>query len=69
MKNKQDLERLMLERWPKLKKRAQSEENPEKLIAILEEIDDLLFQVEMRVAARSAGTHSRDYAGSGSVRL
>jgi|HubBroStandDraft_1064217.scaffolds.fasta_scaffold16014_5 hypothetical protein len=69
MKNKQALERLMTERWPKLKKRAQNENNPEKLIAILEEIDDLLFSVEMRIAAQSGRTHSRDGADSRSVRF
>ena len=47
MKNKQSLERLISERWPKLKKRAQIENNPEKIVAILEEIDDLLFNLEM----------------------
>lgn len=69
MKNPQPLERLMSERWPKLRKRAQHENNPEKLIAILEEIDDLLFIVEMRIAAQSGQTHSRDDTDSRSDRL
>jgi hypothetical protein len=69
MKNKEALERLMSERWPKLKKRAQREKNPEKLIAILEEIDDLLFTVEMRIAARSGRTRSKDSGDSRSDHL
>jgi hypothetical protein len=69
MKNKQALERLMTERWPKLKKRAQNENDPEKLIAILEEIDDLLFSVEMRIAAQSGRTHSRNGTDSRSAHL
>jgi len=67
MKNRQPLEQLMSERWPKLKKRAQHEKNCEKLIAILEEIDDLLFMVEMRIA-QSGRTRSRVGTDSGSVR-
>jgi hypothetical protein len=67
MKNRQALEELMSERWPKLKKRAQHERNPEKLIAILEEIDDLLFMVEMRIAPQSGQSRSRDGTDSGSV--
>jgi hypothetical protein len=59
MTNKEEMERLLTGRWPKLKKRAQHEENPEKLIAILEEIDDLLFTVEMRIAAQSGRTQAR----------
>lgn len=69
MNNQQALERLMSERWPKLKKRAQREKNPEKLIAILEEIDELLFTVEMRIAARSAGPGSKDSGDSRSDHL
>jgi len=49
----------MSERWPQLKKRAQNETQPEKLIAVLEEIDELLFSVEMRIAAQSGQTPSR----------
>jgi hypothetical protein len=69
MTNKHSLERLMSERWPKLKKRAQHEKNPEKLIAILEEIDDLLFSLEMRIAAESGRADTRDGTDSKSVRL
>jgi hypothetical protein len=69
MKNKQALERLMTERWPKLKKRAQNENNPEKLIALLEEIDDLLFSVEMSIAAQNGRTQTRDGTDLRSVHL
>jgi hypothetical protein len=68
MKNRQALERLMSERWPKLKKRAQNERNTEKLIVILEEIDDLLFSVEMRIAAQRGRTGSRDGTDARPVR-
>ena len=67
MKSKQGLEHLMSERWPKLKKRAQHERNPQKLIAVLEEIDDLLFNLEMRIAAQSGGTASRSDTDSRSI--
>lgn len=69
MTNKEELERLLTGRWPKLKKRAQHEENPEKLIAILEEIDDLLFSVEMRIAAQRGRTGSKDEGEARSDRL
>lgn len=52
MESKRGPEQLMSERWPKLKKRAQHERDPQKLISILEDIDDLLFNVEMRIAAQ-----------------
>lgn len=51
MKSTKRVEKLVSERWPKLKKRAQNENSLEKLIAILEEIDDLLFNLEKRVGA------------------
>lgn len=53
MKSMKGIERLISERWPKLKYRAENEKNPEKLIVILEEIDDLLFNLEMRIAAQN----------------
>jgi hypothetical protein len=68
MKNTQAIEWLVSERWPKLKKQAENEKDTEKLIAILEEIDDVLFSVEMRVAAESGRAHSRDGTDSRSVR-
>ena len=52
-KHVKGIERLISERWPKLKFRAETEKNPEKLIAILEEIDDLLFNLEMRIASQN----------------
>ncbi len=64
MKSKPGPEELMSEQWPKLKKRAQHERNPEKLIALLEEIDDLLFTLEMRIAARSGRALSWDETDS-----
>jgi hypothetical protein len=68
MKNTQAVEWLVSERWPKLKERAENEKDVEKLIAILEEIDDVLFSVEMRVAAESGRARSRDGTDSRSVR-
>jgi hypothetical protein len=62
-KNMKGVERLISERWPRLKYRAENERNPEKLITILEEIDDLLFNLEMRIAAQNE-MHSRDHADS-----
>jgi hypothetical protein len=53
MRNNESTERLMSERWPQLKKRPQNETEPAKLLAILDEIDELLFCVEMRIAAQS----------------
>jgi hypothetical protein len=42
---------LISKRWLNLKRNAQSERDPEKLIAILGEIDDLLGDLEKRIAA------------------
>lgn len=58
------VERLISQRWPKLKKRAQTENNLEELIAILEEIDDLLSNLEMRIAVRNRNVPSRANAVS-----
>ncbi|MFZ0309842.1 MAG: hypothetical protein WCA76_15320 [Candidatus Sulfotelmatobacter sp.] len=71
MNSKKGVERLISQRWPILKKRAQNENNPEKLIAILEEIDDLLSNLEMRIASQNRGTHSGAdaVAGAGSLAL
>lgn len=55
MKRTEKMERLISERWPKLKRKAQHEIDPEKLIPIIEEIDDLLFMLEMRFAYPKAG--------------
>ena len=59
MNSTKGVERLMLRRWPGLKKRVQTENNPEKLIAILEEIDDLLSNLEMKIAAQNRNARSR----------
>lgn len=59
MKSVKGIERLISQRWPKLKKRAQNENSPEKLVAILEEIDDLLSNLEMRIAAQNRNAPSR----------
>ncbi len=58
MENMQKVKRLILERWPRLRERAQNEKNPERLIAIFEEIDDFLFNLEMRIAAQDRNMHS-----------
>ena len=68
MRSQKRLEKLTSERWPKLKKRAQNERNPEKLIKIFEEIDDLLFNVEMRIVFEHGKTHSKDDTETGSLR-
>ena len=60
MNHTKRIDQLVSKRWPKLKKKLQNEENPGKLIAILEEIDDLLFIIETRVAGQSTVTNSRD---------
>lgn len=53
MTHTEGIDQLICRKWPEPKKKAQSKENPEKLIAILQEIDDLLFLIEMRIAGRS----------------
>jgi len=63
------IDQLISGQWPELRKRAQNEENPDNLIAILEEIDDLLFIIEMRIAGRSrpmgaTETNSRSLSGN-----
>ncbi len=62
MSRKRGMEHLVSERWPKLRERAIRETSPEKLIAVLEEIDDLLFNLEMRIAAQSGRNGVRDDA-------
>ncbi|HEY6764522.1 MAG TPA: hypothetical protein VI386_07110 [Candidatus Sulfotelmatobacter sp.] len=52
METLKGLEWLISERWPKLKKQALAEQDPEKLIALLEEIDNLLFILETRIAGQ-----------------
>ena len=55
---------LVSERWPKLKKQVQDERNPEKLIALVKAIEELLFNLEMRIAARSGRALSWDETDS-----
>jgi hypothetical protein len=60
MNRTRKVERLITERWPKLKQRARTENDPDKLSAIIEEIDDLLFILEMRIVGPKTGNmHSR----------
>jgi hypothetical protein len=68
MKKRQSLDELISEQWPKLKKKAHHEKDTERLMAILEEIDDLLFKVEMRIAPQSGQNRSRDGTDAGSAR-
>jgi hypothetical protein len=49
MKSTRNVEFLISQQWPKLKQKALNENDPDKLIAIIEEIDDLLFILEMRI--------------------
>jgi hypothetical protein len=64
VRSKRGSEQLIYERWPKLKKRAQRERNLQKLVAVFEEIDDLLFNIEMKVAAEAGRTDSMGDMGS-----
>lgn len=57
MNNVRGLERLISRQWPKLKKKAQDPDNPEELIATLEEIDDLLCLLER--GSTSAASNAR----------
>jgi hypothetical protein len=67
MKNVKEIDRLIEKRWPKLKRRAQNERNPGKLITILEEIEDMLFLLEMRIAAHHGSLPERSAAASRSA--
>lgn len=60
MKNTEGIDQLIRRRWPQLKAKVQNEENPDKLIAILEEIDDLLFMIETRIAGQSRPTSATE---------
>lgn len=50
---------LTSQRWSNLKRSAQRERDPEKLIAILGEIDDLLADLEKKIAAADRESSSR----------
>ena len=67
MKNTGMMERLIAEQWRELKKKAQNATDPERLIAVLEEIDSLLFRLETTAAAMGAPTRSTDDGNSTSV--
>jgi hypothetical protein len=56
MKNESRVERLISEQWPKIRKRAQNENDLDRLTAIVEDIDDLLSILEMRVLGLTQGT-------------
>jgi hypothetical protein len=64
MKTGKRTEILISKQWPKLKNSAQNETDPEKLIRILEEIEDLLFNLEMRLASEYGKRCTRDEAPS-----
>lgn len=51
MRSRKIVDRLISEKWPELKKRAEQETDHEALIHLLEEIDDLLVHLEQRIAA------------------
>jgi hemerythrin superfamily protein len=51
MRNTIIVDRLISQRWPELKKWAEQETDQEALIALIEEIDDLLVLLERRIAA------------------
>jgi hypothetical protein len=57
MRKIEELQLLISERWPQLRKRAERENDSEKLIAIVEDIDDLLFILEMRVSSLETEKH------------
>jgi hypothetical protein len=57
MRKIEELQLLISERWPQLRKRAERENDSEKLIAIVEDIDDLLFILEMRVSSLKTEKH------------
>jgi hypothetical protein len=46
---------LISERWPELKRRAENESDPAKLITIIQEIDDLLFMLDLKFGATKTG--------------
>ena len=55
---------LISKRWLHLKRSAQRERDPEKLIAILGEIEDLLADLEKKIAAADWESSSRSDAES-----
>ena len=67
MRSQKTMEQLISVRWPKLRKRAQNERNPENVIKILEEIDDLLFNLEMGIVCQHGTTYTKDGTDTGLV--
>ena len=60
MTTDKNIDRLISKRWPALKKKAQSEQDLERLMALLVEIDELVFNVEMKVRVKDdAGFNAR----------
>ena len=54
-------ERVISERWPELKQRALHEQDVEKLIPILEEIENFLVALESIVTAAKGGEEFSDF--------
>jgi len=65
MRSMKIVDRLISERWPNLKKRAEQETDHEALIALLGEIDDLLVHLEQRIAAMDKDMGLDSNAGPG----
>lgn len=66
MQSQQGPKQLISGRWQELKKSAQNETDPDKLIAIIEEIDDLLFILERITGSRTGNISSKTNTDSGS---
>jgi len=58
MKSAERVSDLISIQWPRLEKRARGERNLKRLIAVFEQMENLLFNVEMISATRNANTHS-----------
>jgi len=69
MRSMRIVERLITERWPDLKQRAEKETDYDTLIAILGEIDDVLLVLEQRIAANDQLLAMRDGSDPTSNRL
>jgi hypothetical protein len=67
MKSTPKFETVISNRWSRLKKKALDESDPDKLIVILEEVNDLLFTLEMRINAHCEKSDSRVNARSRTI--
>ena len=67
MKSTPKFETVISNRWSRLEKKALDESDPDKLIAILEEVNDLLFTLEMRINAHYEKSDSRVNARSRTI--